>query len=291
MDWINLESMSYWFVFTASFLGVAVWETIRPKQELTESTGRRWGNHSVIMILSNLISMGLIRGSPVVLAVSLAGSDFGLLNKPWLPPAARWIAALLLLDFVRYATHRTLHAVPLLWRLHQVHHSDPDMDVSTALRFHPLESVITHGAYLAAVVILAPPAGVVLVSELLGVFQSFFEHANVSLPQRVRRWFSVAFFSPDTHRIHHSEEVWEQNRNFGQVFTWWDRLFHTYSSVPAAGQDGIIVGLRGYQNRESLRIAFMLAQPFRPERNEGPSPASTTQSEADPAANRVLLRR
>ena len=227
MDWTQIESGAYWSVFVVSFLGVAIWETYRPSRHLIVPPARRWKNHSVILILSNIISVGLLRGSPVVLAASLAGSGFGLLKMTGLPPAATWIVAFLLLDFARYATHRAFHVVPLLWRVHRVHHSDPDFDVSTGLRFHPLEVVIAHGAYLAAVVVLAPPVGAVLLSELASTFQNLFEHANVSLPSPFQRWVGTVFFTPDTHRIHHSEEISEQNRNFGQVFTWWDRLLHS----------------------------------------------------------------
>jgi len=273
MDWTQIESGAYWSVFVVSFLGVAIWETCRPRRDLIVPPARRWRNHSVILVISNIISVALLRGSPVILAASLAGGSFGLLKSSGLPPAASWIAALLLLDFSRYATHRAFHAVPLLWRVHQVHHSDPDFDVSTGLRFHPLEVVLTHGAYLAAVVVLAPPAGAVLLSELVSTFQNFYEHANVSLPTRVQRWVGAVFFTPDTHRIHHSEEISEQNTNFGQVLTCWDRLLHSYLGEPAAGRDGMTVGLRGFQNSASLDLAFMLAQPFSAEPKEEPSPA------------------
>ena len=121
--------------------------------------------------------------------------------------------------------------------------------------------------------VLAPPAGAVLLSELLSTFQNFYEHANVSLPTRVQRWVGAVFFTPDTHRIHHSEEISEQNRNFGQVLTCWDRLLHSYLGEPAAGHDGMTVGLRGFQNSASLDLAFMLAQPFSAEPKEEPSPA------------------
>ena len=272
MDWIRIESGAYWSVIVVSFLGVAIWETIRPRGDLSTPAARRWRNHSLILILSTVISAGLLRTSPMIIAASVAGGNLGLLNRPWLPSAARWILAFLLLDFVRYAIHRTFHAAPLLWRVHQVHHSDPDIDVSTALRFHPIEVILTHGAYLAMVAVLAPPIGAVLLSELVSIFQDFFVHANTSLPQRLQKWVTVVFFTPDTHRIHHSEDVWEQNRNFGQLFSWWDRLFHTYVPAPAAGHDAMIVGLRGYQNNNSLRLAFMLTQPFLPERRRGGSP-------------------
>jgi len=173
--------------------------------------------------------------------------------------------AVLLLDLVKYAIHRTYHSVPFLWRVHQVHHSDPDFDVSTAVRAHPIEMIFTQGGYLAAVAILAPPVLAVLVAELASCFQSFFNHANASLPGWVEKPLRFLLITPDMHRIHHSEEVEEQYMNLGDIFPWWDHLFRTYLAAPAAGQDGMIPGLKGFQNEGSLGLAFMLRQPFLPE--------------------------
>ena len=287
-DWVQFESGAYWTVFVLSFLGVAVWETLRPRGPLMVSPARRWRNHAAVLIISNVVSVVLLRGSPVVFAASLAGSNFGLLKNPGLPSAARWVLAFLLLDFVRYATHRAFHAVPFLWRVHQVHHSDPDFDVSTGLRFHPLEVLIAHGAFLAAVLLLAPPVGAVLLSVLVGTFQNTFEHANVSLPERVQRWIGWVFFTPDTHRIHHSENVSEQNRNFGQLLTWWDLLLRSYLGEPGAGRDGLTVGLSGYQNAGCLDIKFMLLEPFvSQEQSEERSPVSTAYPYFPPKGSRA----
>jgi sterol desaturase/sphingolipid hydroxylase (fatty acid hydroxylase superfamily) len=169
--------------------------------------------------------------------------------------------------------HWAYHSVPLLWRVHQVHHSDPDFDVSTAARVHPIEVVLTQGAYLAVIAIFAPPVIGVLAAELISAFQSFFGHANASLPAWVEKPMRRLFVTPDMHRIHHSENAGEQSRNLGDIFPWWDHLFRTYLAVPAAGQKGMIVGLKGYQNDASLGLAFMLTQPFLPEKQEqAPSP-------------------
>jgi sterol desaturase/sphingolipid hydroxylase (fatty acid hydroxylase superfamily) len=207
--------------------------------------------------------MALYRISPVVLAANVSSSKFGLLNKPWLPFLVRCVIAILALDLVRYTTHRLSHGVGPLWRVHQVHHSDPDFDISTALRVHPIEVVLTQGAYLLAVAVLAPPLVAVLIAELGSVLQSFFSHANASLPRWVDKPLRAVFVTPDMHRIHHSEVVGEQFKNLSDVFPWWDRLFGTYAEVPAAGNDGIVTGLRGFQDKKSLGIGFMLAQPFR----------------------------
>ena len=179
---------------------------------------------------------------------------------------------------MKYTMHWAHHAVPFLWRVHRVHHSDPDFDVSTATRVHPIEVVLSQGAYFAVIAIFAPPVAAVLVAELVSCFQSFFGHANASLPGWVEKPLRALFYTPDLHRIHHSEEIGEQSRNFGDIFPWWDRLFRTYLAAPAAGQERIVVGVKGYQDQDSLGVAFMLAQPFLRERNADatltPAPAA-----------------
>lgn len=271
MPWERIESYSYWVLFAAAFLGVAAWESFRPKSELSASPERRWGKHGLVLIVGTILSVGLYRASPVVVAMAFAGSRHGLLNKPWIPFIGRCILAVLLLDFVKYAVHRGFHSVSLLWRVHRVHHSDPDFDVSTAARVHPFEVILTQAAAFGAIAIFAPPVAGVLTAELISAFQSFFGHANASLPAWVEKPLRRIFVTPDMHRIHHSAEVEEQFTNFGDSFPWWDYLFRTYRAAPSAGQAGMTVGLKGYRNDASLGLAFMLAQPFLAERKESAS--------------------
>jgi sterol desaturase/sphingolipid hydroxylase (fatty acid hydroxylase superfamily) len=216
-----------------------------------------------MLIICTVASVGLYRISPVVMAFNVGSSRLGLLNRSWLPFAVRCVIAILALDLVRYSTHRLSHSVGAFWRFHQVHHSDPDFDISTGLRVHPLEVVLTQGAYLLAVAILAPPVIAVLIAELASILQSFFSHANASLPGWVEKPLRAVFVTPDMHRIHHSEEVTEQYKNLSDIFPWWDHLFGTYLEKPAAGEDGMVTGLKGFQDERSLGIGFMLTQPFR----------------------------
>ena len=277
MLWGRIESYGYWLVFATAFLGVAVWESFRPRRPLSAAPERRWGRHGLVLVVCTIISVGLYRVSPVIVALSFAGNRFGLLNKPWLPFAVRCILAVLLLDFVKYATHWAYHAVPVLWRVHRVHHSDPDFDVSTGVRVHPIEVILNQGAYFAVIAVFAPPVSAVLVAELVSAFQSFFGHANASLPEWIEKPLRVLFVTPDMHRIHHSEEVAEQYRNLGETFPWWDHLFRTYLDAPAAGQAGMIVGLKGYQDDGSLGVGFMLTQPFLAERQESASAQASVE--------------
>jgi len=271
VSWEQIESYAYWFLFAASFLAVAFWESCRPRRELSAPPERRWGKHALVLVVCTVISVGLYRASPVVAAMYFAGSKYGLLSQPWIPFVGRCILAVLLLDLVKYATHRVFHSVSFLWRVHRVHHSDPDFDVSTAARVHPIEVVLSQGAYFVAIAIFAPPVAGVLIAELLSGFQSFFGHANASLPGWAEKYVRPVFVTPDMHRIHHSEEVGEQFTNFGDSFPWWDRLFRTYLADPAAGQKAMIVGLKGYQDDASLGVTFMLTQPFLPERQTSPA--------------------
>ena len=275
MDWIRIETDAYWPLFVASFLGIAVWETFRTRRELSAPVGTRWGKHSLIWITNGILSSALYGLSPLLVAVSVEGSRLGLLNQLWPPFAVRCILAVLLLDLTKYAIHRAFHSVSILWRVHQVHHSDPEMDLSTAFRFHPIEMVVTQGAYFAVIAVLAPPPVAVLAVGLSRVFLGFFAHANASLPKWVEKATRAVLITPDLHRIHHSIEEWEQGENFGDTFSWWDRLFHTYVPEPAAGQEAMVTGLRGCQSNASLGLTFMLTQPFLPERAGEASPSAS----------------
>jgi sterol desaturase/sphingolipid hydroxylase (fatty acid hydroxylase superfamily) len=196
-----------------------------------------------------------------LIAAAVSGSRIGLLNKPWLPLIVRWIVAVLILDLAKYASHRALHSVGFLWRVHRVHHSDRDFDVSTSVRSHPLEVVLSQGATLATIALIAPPIGAVLAAQLISVFESFFSHANASLPERLREGLGL-IYTPDTHRIHHAVDIGMQNRNFGDIFPWWDFLFGTYHPPRSASEDRLAIGLEEFQDGISPGVMSLLKEPF-----------------------------
>jgi sterol desaturase/sphingolipid hydroxylase (fatty acid hydroxylase superfamily) len=231
-----------------------------------------------------LLSLGLYRVSPVIVALTVEDSRFGFLNQSWQPFAIQFILAILLLDLTKYAIHRAWHSFAILWRVHQVHHSDPDVDLSTTFRFHPIEMLVTQGVHLAVTAVLAPPPVAVLAAEVPRVFLGFFQHANASLPNWMEKIARAVIITPDLHRIHHSVEEWEQGRNLGETFSFWDRLFRTYLPEPAAGQAAMITGLRECQSSASLGLLFMLTQPFRSEQSaETVSPSALQQTPRSPA--------
>jgi sterol desaturase/sphingolipid hydroxylase (fatty acid hydroxylase superfamily) len=259
----QIEADAFWIVFAAGFLLVGMWESIQPFRKLSAGVARRWGGNGTVVVAASMLSLLLFRASPTMVAIAVTNSRYGLLNKAWQPYWIRFAFAIVLLDLLKYAVHRSFHAIPFLWRVHHVHHSDPDLDLSTGARTHPIEVILIEGASLAGVAILAPPATAALTVGLLSMAQSFFSHANASLPAWLEKSLRWVLVTPDMHRIHHSEEVPEQSKNFADTFSWWDRAFRTYLENPAAGHDRIRVGVKGFQNDESLNPAFMLLHPFR----------------------------
>lgn len=275
MPWLKVENPVYWAMFVAAFVLIAVWESFAPNRPLSSPAERRWSRHALLLAISSVVLTLTLRVTPVWIAWERRNNSFGVLNRPWIPFSLACLACVLALDLVHYATHRAFHSMSFLWRVHEVHHSDPEYDVSTAGRFHPLEIVATQSAYLAAVALLAPPPIAVLAAELLTVAANLFAHANASLPAWVERLLRRIVITPDLHRIHHSEQVQEQSRNFGQTFPWWDWIFGTYLAEPAAGQT-FKTGVTGLQNERSLDFGFMLLEPFRSRRE--------AESQTEPAA-------
>ncbi len=280
MQWAQMEARTFWVVTAASFLVVAIWESLRPHRQLLVPGERRWSRHGLLLILSSAVSVGIYRIGPVVVAAGMAHSRFGLFHHLVLPYAVQFILTILLLDLVRYGVHWAEHHVPILWRMHQVHHSDPDFDVSTGARVHPLEAVLVQGATLAAVALLAPPVTAVLAVELVTAFQAFFAHANVSMPDWLEKNLRRVLVTPRMHRVHHSEDAGEQARNLADIFPWWDHWFRTYLAVPAAGDTDVVMGMKGFQNTGSLDLWFMLSQPFRRERQALAEPVVSQGSSA-----------
>jgi sterol desaturase/sphingolipid hydroxylase (fatty acid hydroxylase superfamily) len=263
IDWLFVERNGFWLVFAMGFLAVAALESRRPKLRASARAERRWGPNAILFAISAFVSTGLLRFTPVLVGLAVQDSPFGLLNHPWLPWPVRFAVAILAFDFSRYASHWCFHAVHFLWRIHHVHHSDPDFDVATGLRAHPFETILTQASALFTIAVLAPPVSAVVVAELLSCLQSFVTHANVSLPTQVDCTFRQLFVTSDMHRIHHSTDIAEQQRNYGELFAFWDRMFGTYQSQPAAGENGISVGLASLPMRESLSLPVLLVQPFR----------------------------
>jgi len=253
----------YWGPFLAAFALIGFWETFAPLRASPVSTPRRWLLNALLMASTNAAQVIVLRSSPGLAALAASSSGFCLMPKlPW-PPAALWLLTILALDLIRYAQHWLMHRVDLLWRIHQVHHADPHYDMTTGLRFHPLESVIVNGSYLAAIALLAPPVAAVLAVEAAAAVQALFAHANADLPAPLERWVRRVWVTPTLHRVHHSADRCEQNRNFGMLFPLWDRLLGTYLATPSRPARTMPIGLAELPLTQSSSLLAMLTLPFR----------------------------
>ena len=249
-------------LLVAGFLLIGTWETLRRHRVLSLPTAKRWLLNGFLLILSGTTNFLVFPISAVALAAAVNGSPYGLLNRTWIPFSFRVVLAFLLLDFVQYANHYLRHAVPLLWRFHQLHHADRDVDLSTGVRFHPGEVLFTQGIYLLVIVVTAPPALAVLCFELCNIVQALFSHANLSLPPRIERTLRLIQVTPAMHRIHHSQDAADQQSNLAVVFSFWDRIFGTYRGVPNRRENRLEFGLEQVSANQSLRPLAMLALPF-----------------------------
>jgi sterol desaturase/sphingolipid hydroxylase (fatty acid hydroxylase superfamily) len=216
-----------------------------------------------VVVIDTLAVRVLFPTAAVGVALAGEARGWGLLNTTALPAWLEVAAAVVVLDLAIYFQHVLFHAVPLLWRLHRMHHADLEFDVTTGLRFHPVEVVLSMVIKVGVVAALGAPAVAVLVFEVLLNATSMFNHGNIRLPadvERVLRWLVV---TPDMHRVHHSIDMRETNSNFGFNLPWWDRLFGTYRPEPAAGHEGMTLGVKEFRDPAGLRLDRMLSQPLR----------------------------
>ncbi|MCK5195481.1 MAG: sterol desaturase family protein [Desulfobulbaceae bacterium] len=248
------------------FFGVlalmAIWELLAPRRALTISKTARWFANLAIIFINAAVVRLLFPLLPVALALLAQKKGWGLLNYFDAPYWFAVIAGVIVLDLVIYLQHVIFHAVPALWRLHMMHHADLDFDVTTGLRFHPIEIILSGCIKLAAVVVFGPPATAVLIFEVLLNATSMFNHGNIRLPLSVDRVLRLFVVTPDMHRVHHSVVIRETNSNFGFSLPWWDRLLGTYCDQPAAGHQGMTIGLSQFRDAKRLTLPQMLTLPF-----------------------------
>ena len=246
-----------------SVLGVmATWELLAPRRKLTASKLCRWGGNLTIVVLNTVLARLLFMGGVVATAAMAQDRHWGLLNWVDGPVWLELALAIVALDFIIYWQHQVFHYVPILWRFHMMHHSDLDLDVTSGVRFHPVEIIISTGVKALSVLMLGVAPLAVVIFEIVLNSTALFNHSNVQMPlalDRVLRWFIV---TPDMHRIHHSTDVRETNSNYGFNVPWWDRLFGTYCPQPSLGQTGMKIGLVHLGPAVCLNLFMMLRFPF-----------------------------
>lgn len=267
---LERESLIRLSVFLAVFAIVAAVEVMAPRRPLTVTRARRWLiNISVIMVNGLVVRLTFPVLATAVAAMA-AQRGWGLFNLASLPFWVEVMAAVIALDLVIYAQHVVFHYVPVLWRFHQMHHVDLDIDVTTGARFHPIEIVLSMLIKFAAVIILGAPAVAVVIFEVLLNGSAMFNHGNFRLPAGIDGALRRVMVTPDMHRVHHSTIPREFNSNFGFALSWWDRLFATYRAQPKAGHLGMTIGQPGFRDPGRLGLIAILALPFR--RRPAPDP-------------------
>ena len=240
----------------------AAWESWAPRQTFAAPLRTRWINNAALWVVDSLIARWAFPALGVAFALIAARRGWGLLAAIAAPPALAVGVSILALDLARYAEHRLYHLVPLLWRVHRVHHTDTAFDFTLGLRFHPAEGLITAALTLGAIAALGIPPLAVLAYQLLSLASSLLSHANIHIPARVERVLRRVLVTPDVHRIHHSASGDETHGNLGNVFSWWDRLFGTYIAQPAAGHAAMTFGLDRFRRERDRWLPWMLLNPF-----------------------------
>jgi len=250
-------------MFLAVFGAVALWEALAPRRKRSFGRLARWPHNLGLLLVDVALVRVLAPGAAIAVAMTAAGSGWGLLNALALPGWSAIAAGIALLDLAIYFQHVMFHAVPALWRLHRVHHADLDFDVTTGARFHPVEILISTAIKCAAIAALGAPVISVFVFEMLLNATAMFNHANASLPQRLERWLRWLVVTPDMHRVHHSVRYEESSSNFGFNLPWWDRLFGTYRAQPRLGHAAMTIGVDAFRSSQELRLDRLLVQPLR----------------------------
>jgi sterol desaturase/sphingolipid hydroxylase (fatty acid hydroxylase superfamily) len=253
-------------VFAGVFIALALLELVRPRRRLLASKAQRWLTNLSIVGLGILVGRGLgfILQSLTAVGAALlvAQNDWGLLNQVAWPAWIEILLAIIALDFAIWLQHVISHKVPVLWRLHRVHHADIDFDVTTALRFHPIEIGLSMLYKVVWVLLLGPAVVAVVLFEVLLNGCAMFNHANIQLPAWLDRVVRLVIVTPDMHRVHHSVIASEHSTNFGFNLSIWDRLFSTYTAQPQLGHTGMTIGLPDYQSPAPSRLGWSLWLPF-----------------------------
>jgi len=249
--------------FFGIFGFMAVWEVIAPRRALTLTRKVRWLNNLGLVFFNSFVVRLLFPAAAVGMAVFATEQGWGLFNYFEVPAGIAILASVVALDFVIYLQHVLVHAVPVLWRLHRVHHADVDFDVTTGARFHTLEIILSMLIKFATIAVLGPPVVAVVIFEVVLNATAMFNHSNIRIPKaidQIVRWLIV---TPDMHRVHHSVEDDEANSNFGFNLPWWDRLFGTYRDQPRAGHEAMTIGIHSYNKPKLVAwLPGMLILPF-----------------------------
>ena len=249
------------------FLGIltimTLWEIVAPCRRLSAPKTMRWFSNVGLLVLGTTVLRALFPMATVGVAAIADEHQWGMFQSLQVPYWQTVVFSIILLDLTTYLQHTLFHALPVLWRMHKVHHVDLDFDVTTGLRFHPLELLLSMVGKLAVVLLLGPPVIAVLLFEVILNATSMFNHGNVSLPDQIDRYLRWFIVTPDMHRIHHSTITQETNSNYGFNLPWWDYILGTYRHRPSVSHTSMTIGLAEYQkDLRAEQLPWMLVLPF-----------------------------
>jgi len=253
--------LSEWYLLAGALLLFGLWEIFLPKRPIGSPMSFRIGSHIALFLLSVGLSFIILPLPGVAFALAIQKSRWGIEVSAAVPWTFRFFAGILILDLVRYVAHFAFHAIGPLWRVHAIHHSDVDFDMTTGLRHHPLEVLLMAGAEFVAIALFAIPSSAVFVLSCIVVAHSLFSHANASVPPGVERILRLAIITPRFHEVHHSIDCSEQKANLGNIFPWWDRLFGTAIEESRLGSS-LRFGLDESQRSPHLNLLRLLVDPF-----------------------------
>lgn len=249
--------------FIGVFTIMALYEVVAPRRELTESKSVRWLNNLGLVFFNTFVLRVLFPTAAVGAALLAQENGWGILNHYMVASLIAIVVGVIVMDFFIYLQHVMVHAVPLLWRLHRVHHADLDYDVTTGARFHTLEIILSMFIKFAVIFLLGPPVVAVIIFEVLLNATAMFNHSNVRIPEAIDKILRLFVVTPDMHRVHHSIEDDEANSNFGFSLPWWDRVFGTYRAQPRGGHTGMTIGIRSYRDSKHCSwLSGLLIMPF-----------------------------
>jgi sterol desaturase/sphingolipid hydroxylase (fatty acid hydroxylase superfamily) len=260
---VNNEAWIRGGVFFSFLAIMLVWQAYEPFRAEVLPRARRWLANMGLVVVDALVLRLLFPILAVGAAITAQQQNWGVFNVLDVPLWLALIVSIVVLDAAIYFQHVVFHKVPVLWRLHRVHHSDVDFDVTTALRFHPIEIALSMAYKMALVIAIGVPPAAVIVFEVILNAMALFNHGNVRLPAPVDALLRRIIVTPDMHRVHHSVREPETNSNYGFNFSIWDKMFGTYRSQPRDGHEGMTIGLDAYRDPDETSLIRLITQPFR----------------------------
>lgn len=248
--------------FFGVFVFMAFWEVIAPRRALKKSKITRWGNNLILTVINSVLVRLIFPATAIGVALVSQERGWGVFNILGISRGIAGIVVIIILDLTIYTQHVFFHKFGFFWRFHRMHHTDPDIDVTTGARFHPAEIILSMGIKMGMIVVLGGPAWAVLTFEVLLNATSMFNHSNIFMPRRLDKFLRTFVVTPDMHRVHHSVIIKETDSNFGFNLPWWDRLFGTYRDQPASGHMDMTIGLANYRDQKWLTLPWMLFVPL-----------------------------